>query len=125
MIKKRYYFLSPNGFEVLSLMLGEDEVTENHTQDKLIALREVKEKLERKLRIARGDIREEIESREVCPDCSAKLKTVYRSSSSCLSQDQFDAVKAGDYWCPACTDKTTKSGFKYFWKNDLGIPEGI
>lgn len=118
------YFLSDDKTYVLSRTVNLDTFcwgSGKYTEDKLEALREVEEYLERKLRIIKSDIEKEIESREVCPDCKAKLIKVRQSSNSYLSTNQFNAIKAGDYYCSDCADKTTKSGFKYFWEKDLGI----
>jgi hypothetical protein len=35
-----------------------------------------------------------------CPQCNGPLKHV--PSSSWMSDEQYDAVKAGDYFCTAC-----------------------
>jgi ribosomal protein L37AE/L43A len=129
MKKGKVYFLSSHSKTcVLSDTVDLDTfcwASGNYHEDKLIPLRQVEKYLQDKLNKTQSDIREEIESREVCPDCNTKLKTVRRFSGSYLSQDQFDAVKAGDYYCPNCNDEATKSKFKFFWKRDLGIPEDI
>jgi len=38
-----------------------------------------------------------------------------------LNDDQFDAIKAGDFYCDQCPGDRGKSGLRYFWKAELGI----
>lgn len=48
-----------------------------------------------------------------CPDCGAALERV--PSHRYLNDDQWDAVKAGDFFCSgSCADATTVSGKKYW-----------
>ncbi len=54
-----------------------------------------------------------------CPDCSNKLFKVVQSPKSPLSPDQFDAVKAGDWYCTNCKGTRSYNGYKYFWERDL------
>lgn len=50
-----------------------------------------------------------------CPDCGNRLKKVFQSSPRMLNSYQFDAVKAGDFYCDKCKSDKAESGFKYFW----------
>ena len=54
-----------------------------------------------------------------CPRCNFTLTEVRQSSSSLLNEYQWDAIKAGDYYCINC--KPTEEGmkYKYFWKIEL------
>ncbi len=54
-----------------------------------------------------------------CPDCGNVLQPVVQSSTSMLNPDQFDAVKAGDWYCDNCKGTRAVSGFKYFWNKEL------
>ena len=55
-----------------------------------------------------------------CPGCKTPLKIV-RQTGGMLNADQFDAIKAGDFYCDQCPGDRGKSGFRYFWKSELGI----
>ncbi len=49
-----------------------------------------------------------------CPSCGGKVESVGRGPGW-MSRDQWDAVKAGDYYCAdGCTDQSTRSGKRYF-----------
>lgn len=55
-----------------------------------------------------------------CPECKHPLCRVVQSHSGKLNQDQFDAVKAGDYVCEAgCRGGRGKSGLRYYWEREL------
>ena len=36
-----------------------------------------------------------------------------------LNSDQFDSVKAGDWFCCSCKGSEASTGFKYFWASEL------
>lgn len=53
-----------------------------------------------------------------CPECSADLVSVPRDSM--LNPDQWDAVKAGDYYCSGeCRSDKARSGKLYFRREQL------
>jgi hypothetical protein len=53
-----------------------------------------------------------------CPDCGAPLGHV--KGSGWLNSDQFDSVKAGDFYCTGtCKGDRGQSGLKYFWRREL------
>ena len=54
-----------------------------------------------------------------CPGCGSKLEKVIQSQNSMLNSEQFDAIKAGDYFCRICKGDRGKSGYRYYWKNEL------
>jgi uncharacterized protein with PIN domain len=54
-----------------------------------------------------------------CPQCNKKLEKVTRDTGSYLNQDQFDAVRAGDWYCASCTGNEARTGFKYWWNREL------
>jgi hypothetical protein len=55
-----------------------------------------------------------------CPDCGTLLKAVRQSESSPLNREQFDAVKAGDFYCDTCpSNDRGNQPFRYFWKTEL------
>ena len=54
-----------------------------------------------------------------CPQCKNKLEKVTQDNNSPLSSEQFDAAKAGDYFCRTCKSNEGKSGYKYYWKSQL------
>jgi len=58
-----------------------------------------------------------------CPDCGKPLEPVRQSPGSPLNVDQFDAVKAGDFFCSTCPGNGRgNSNFRYFWKSELPSP---
>lgn len=70
-----------------------------------------------------------------CPDCGKQLQPVCQSNGSYLNSDQFDAVKAGDWYCEYCPGDRGKTGYRYFWnyeivemlepkKEEIKVPDG-
>lgn len=61
-------------------------------------------------------------SKKACPQCGRQIHLVKRSPDSPLNQDQFDAVKAGDYYCDHCpsNDRGHKP-YCYWWESELII----
>lgn len=62
--------------------------------------------------------------RRACPVCAGPLERVSRPSGSALNADQFDAVKAGDWWCVVehpgqGNGLRSVAGGTYFWDHDL------
>lgn len=56
----------------------------------------------------------------ICPQCRNKLIKVVQSCTSALNPDQFDAVKAGDYYCQTCPDNDRGSSkLCYWWTHEL------
>lgn len=55
-----------------------------------------------------------------CPQCKGSLKKVTYPSDSVLNRDQFDSVRAGDWYCTNCKGTEASSGYKYWWHGDLG-----
>lgn len=59
-----------------------------------------------------------IRPRLVCPDCNWPLGMVPPSRT--LNGDQWDAVKAGDYYCTGnCKSDAASTGMKYWWSYQL------
>ena len=55
-----------------------------------------------------------------CPTCGGLLGMVRQGANSMLNSYQFDAVKAGDYYCTACKGGEAQgSTYKYWWNSDL------
>ena len=55
-----------------------------------------------------------------CPECGRKLEKVVRSPYSPLNEHQFDAVKAGDWYCAGCpSNDRGNSGYRYFWLKEV------
>lgn len=53
-----------------------------------------------------------------CPRCDRPLKRVPKPSW--MNSDQWDAVKAGDYFCEACPSNDRGNGpFHYFWASEV------
>lgn len=53
-----------------------------------------------------------------CPQCGCDLVRV--SNSTPWNDDQWAAVKAGDYYCEACPDNGRgQSGLCYWWKSEV------
>lgn len=56
----------------------------------------------------------------ICPQCHGKLRRVTQSTNSPLNSDQFDAVKAGDWYCPTCPSNNRGNlNLCYFWTHEL------
>lgn len=53
----------------------------------------------------------------VCPGCSGPLQLAQPTAS--MSPQEFEAGKAGDYFCAACQGGEANSGYRYFWSRDL------
>lgn len=60
-----------------------------------------------------------------CPGCNGKLERVRQSGPRWLNDDQFDAVKAGDWYCVSgCPDNGRgKSGCAYYWDHEVILPD--
>ncbi len=55
-----------------------------------------------------------------CPDCGKPLEKVRQSATSPLNAEQFDAMKAGDFFCDACpSNERGNAQLRYFWKREL------
>lgn len=56
----------------------------------------------------------------LCPQCGKRLERVRMSDNCMLNQYQFDAVKAGDWYCKACpgNDRGTKP-LCYWWDREV------
>lgn len=54
-----------------------------------------------------------------CPKCGGVLYEVRYPEGCMLNRDQFDAVRAGDWYCMICKGKQAASGYLYFWDLDL------
>ncbi len=58
-----------------------------------------------------------------CPRCGGPLIAVRQSANSPLNADQFDAVKAGDYYCPSCpSNDRGHTPLCYWWEHELPVP---
>lgn len=54
-----------------------------------------------------------------CPQCGGPLERV-RDTSGTLNRDQFDSVKAGDFFCGACpSNGRGKAELCYWWESEL------
>jgi hypothetical protein len=55
-----------------------------------------------------------------CPQCGELLFPVaYRGGA--LNEEQFMAVRAGDYYCKTCKGIEAATGFKYFWEREFEV----
>ena len=55
----------------------------------------------------------DVRYRHECPDCGASLTPVPQDTR--LNEDQWDAVKAGDFYCSGeCKSEAASSGRRYF-----------
>jgi hypothetical protein len=60
---------------------------------------------------------------KLCPQCGGSLKWVGRGPGW-MNADQWDAVKAGDYYCTTCPpDPAVNVHYKYFDEADLVVVE--
>jgi hypothetical protein len=61
-----------------------------------------------------------------CPTCARALHKVMRPSGSMLNDDQFDAVRAGDWYCDTCpSNERGNTGYRYFWTRELAQPPPV
>ena len=63
------------------------------------------------------------ESSPRCPGCGAVLARVLRPAGSLLNEDQFRAVRAGDYVCDICIGTRGNTGLRYYWRAELKTRE--
>lgn len=55
---------------------------------------------------------------KTCPICGGSLKAV--PPSKWLNAEQWEAVKAGDYYCGTCPSNGRGNGcFHYFWATEI------
>ena len=52
----------------------------------------------------------------LCPSCGQELQEVRQPANSMLNSDQFDAIKAGDFFCEQCRGNRD---IAYFWRHEL------
>lgn len=57
--------------------------------------------------------------RGFCPQCGGELKHV-ENTGGWMTNAQFDAIKAGDWFCPACpsNDRGNKP-YCYWWNREV------
>jgi uncharacterized protein YbaR (Trm112 family) len=55
-----------------------------------------------------------------CPKCHQPLHTVRQSEHSMLNAYQFDAVKAGDWFCECHNNDRGNTPYAYFWNKEVG-----
>ena len=61
-----------------------------------------------------------VERLKVCPQCGSDLLPVLQSPTSPLNRDQFDAQRAGDWYCRTCPDNGRgHSRLCYWWDREL------
>ena len=54
-----------------------------------------------------------------CPQCGKPLQKVTQSERSLLNTDQFDASRAGDYYCKVCpSNGRGKLLYCYWWQHE-------
>lgn len=57
-----------------------------------------------------------------CPQCGNQLLRVKQVQPAMLNDGQFDAVKAGDWYCESCRNNGRGfSNFAYFWNKEVGL----
>jgi hypothetical protein len=54
-----------------------------------------------------------------CPQCSRPLWEVRWDPNGMLNKDQFDSIRAGDWYCEHCKGAEPRTGYKYYWTRDL------
>lgn len=56
----------------------------------------------------------------VCPQCGHALKPVtYHGGAMALNREQWESVRAGDWYCEKCKSDASKTGYKYYWNHEL------
>jgi hypothetical protein len=56
-----------------------------------------------------------------CPLCGQPLKRVIQSPYSSLNNDQFDASKAGDWYCGCSNNERGNRAYAYFWDYEVTV----
>jgi hypothetical protein len=65
-------------------------------------------------------------SNPTCPQCGKELQEVRYPADSMFNRDQFDSMKAGDWYCEECPDNgRAKSGVCHWWNTELTIKEKL
>lgn len=60
------------------------------------------------------------ENQRLCPDCQQPLKIVRQTGEKLYNDDQFDAIKAGDYYCEKCpSNGRGNQPLKYWWAHEI------
>jgi len=54
-----------------------------------------------------------------CPLCKKPLEPVRQSPYSPLNRDQFDASKAGDWFCQCSDNGRGNAPYAYFWDREV------
>jgi hypothetical protein len=56
-----------------------------------------------------------------CPQCGKELMPVVQSENSMLNSEQFDAIRAGDYYCKYCkgNERGKFENLCYWWENEV------
>lgn len=54
-----------------------------------------------------------------CPGCGKALQAVRQDANSMLNAEQFDAARAGDWFCDVCKGEGARTGYRYFWDREL------
>lgn len=57
-----------------------------------------------------------------CPLCGKELEPVRQSANSPLNSDQFDASKAGDWFCECSSNGRGNAPYAYFWNREVIVP---
>lgn len=61
---------------------------------------------------------------KTCPRCDKPLKAV--PPSKWLNAEQWEAVKAGDYFCDSCPSNDRGNGrFHYFWAAEVEAADRV
>lgn len=63
--------------------------------------------------------------RVTCPDCGNELEQVTYQAGCLYNREQFDAVRAGDWYCTTCpSNHRGNTQYRYFWNRELSVPIG-
>ena len=56
-----------------------------------------------------------------CPLCKKPLQRV-TNTGGWMNSDQFDAVRAGDWFCECSSNGRGNATYAYFWDKEVNIP---
>lgn len=63
-----------------------------------------------------------------CPQCGKPLERITYPGGY-LNRDQWESVRAGDWWCEACPNNGRGRSGAYFWNREITptspAPEGL
>src|SRR5512146_2645656 len=57
-----------------------------------------------------------------CPQCHKPLKKIRYPHDSMFNRDQWESMRAGDWWCETCPNNGRGVTGAYFWDREVAPP---